>query len=1353
MGDGFQRVCWASGADVVFRWVGPIEEIRTKSLEAIWKGVAMSDWIRRDSGKLSCWWEDVEPEGPPYYIAFDGHAGYRYDAPRGEYFVETASIKYDFHDDPNGAGRGKMLATKDPVGNVTEVEWDTFDLLPIEVTDPLGMKTSATYDYRTFKPTQVKDPNQNRTQVTYSPLGLVMATAVMGKEGENVGDTLADPGTSFEYDFSAFDDSGSPISVTTTQRVYHVNDNEIPTGAEPNETIVSVEYSDGFGRVIQSRAQAEDLDFGDAGLSITSVDDAVGQTATNQRVRVSGWQRYDNKGEVVEKWEPFFSEEFAFEDVSESPEGQSIRMFYDALHRPLRTVQPNGAEERIVYGVPDDLSDPDTFEPTPWEAYTYDANDNGGRTTIEGIDENDFDGHWDTPSSVVMDPLGREIETVQRNHQTDQQKWYTTRIEYDIRGNVLTVTDPLDRIASTKVYDLADRPLRSESIDAGTSVIVFDVSGTPVESRDSRGAWELTVVDDLLRPTHLWGQDSENEDLRLVQHIVYGDDAGLNDPENENLLGKPYIHRDEAGRLEFESYGFKGDLLEKIREVIDPQHVIDAKSISETFRVDWTPDTGESFGDREDQLLDDDHEYRISTTYDALGRAKQVTYPEDVDNQRKVLTPTYNRAGALQSVDLGSTTYVEHIAYNPRGQRILAALGNGVMTRYAYDEKTFQLARLRSEPYTYDEPNETYSPDGAKLQDIDYTYDAVGNVLSTDNSGTGVGVDLDDYGHALGGAWGEFNPDRLLRLFSYDPLYRLTKASGREQNNSQAVPWGDNIPGGTDYNDARPYLESYEYDEVGSLTEKTHQYAKVSSGTESWVKNFGVEANSNRMTSVQLGQDQHSYSYDAGGNLIQENTERFYEWDHAGSMKEFRVDDGSTVSKYGHYSYDAGGQRVLKVNIQGASPVSTIYIDGIFEHHRIHDGTTEEPENNTLHVMDDASRVATHRVGDDIFSTSKPATKYQLGDHLGSSNVLLDGSGALINREEYRPYGETSFGSYAKKRYRFTGKERDEESGLYYHGARYYAPWLSRWTAADPAGMVDGPNLYAYVRGNPVRLVDPDGRESGDVNVDAAVAAASEKLNEATETATAAGEAAAIGQTTGQDVTARAYNTALATRHAQINENRRPLEELEHIFDALHEEDLAQLREVLGDDFGTASVSTFRGASSFSYQPQTDTIIIPEHLYEDLDKFWEWDDDLGRFSGPQEAFFHELGHAVQWAKNLESYEPFLESTLSRPEKIHQIQMLEASFMSNEQYITNYIHREQQAQEFGIRLSDRARYGTEIGQGAAFYARLWMEEPGRMDAYRRLAKMELRHFGRLGQDSVFQAPIKALPLILKPSLSR
>ena len=78
--------------------------------------------------------------------------------------------------------------------------------------------------------------------------------------------------------------------------------------------------------------------------------------------------------------------------------------------------------------------------------------------------------------------------------------------------------------------------------------------------------------------------------------------------------------------------------------------------------------------------------------------------------------------------------------------------------------------------------------------------------------------------------------------------------------------------------------------------------------------------------------------------------------------------------------------------------------------------------------------------------------------------MVIDDTGALINREEYTPYGETSFGSFARKRYRFTGKERDEESGLYYHGARYYAPWLARWVSSDPLGPVDGINLHILMR-------------------------------------------------------------------------------------------------------------------------------------------------------------------------------------------------------------------------------------------------------------------------------------------------
>jgi RHS repeat-associated protein len=97
----------------------------------------------------------------------------------------------------------------------------------------------------------------------------------------------------------------------------------------------------------------------------------------------------------------------------------------------------------------------------------------------------------------------------------------------------------------------------------------------------------------------------------------------------------------------------------------------------------------------------------------------------------------------------------------------------------------------------------------------------------------------------------------------------------------------------------------------------------------------------------------------------------------------------------------------------------------------------------------------------------------------------VDETGKVISYEEYHPYGTTAYWSGAGaaevslKRYRYTGKERDDETGLYYFGARYCAAWLGRWTAADPAGMVDGPNLYAYVKGNPVRMLDRKGTQSG----------------------------------------------------------------------------------------------------------------------------------------------------------------------------------------------------------------------------------------------------------------------------------
>jgi RHS repeat-associated protein len=789
------------------------------------------------------------------------------------------------------------------------------------------------------------------------------------------------------------------------------------------------------------------------------------------------------------RWEePFFATGFSFGDIPRAQGGKSVKVRFDARGRQIRSIRPDGAESWVVFGEVSDVTDPDTFNPTPWQTYAYDANDNAGRTTITGVDPTTFSGHHDTPTSTVVDALGRAIETVER---TDAGN-LVTQTTYDIRGNVLSVVDPKQRTAASQFYDLADRVLRGESIDAGTSIAAFDAAGTPVEARDERGALTLSAADEMLRPTHQWGRDTSTDPVRLVGRTLFGHEMG--DPKATNHLGKPHRHFDEAGVVTLEAYDFKGNVLETTREVIDPQHMIDAVDaassannyVVDTFRVDWTPAANETLADRQATLIDNSSyrtAYKSKTIFDGLNRPVEMTLPADEDSSvgadyGKTITPRFNRAGALQSVAMSGTDTpsVDYIAYNARGQRILAALGNGVMTRYAYDENVFRLSRMRSEKYASTSTPETgytlpSDGTGKKYQDIVYAYDAVGNILSTDERVTDVGVAGDD---------------TMVREFVYDSLYRLIEATGRESDVQKTDPWQDQltVKSMAGYDDSpqntRQYTETYAYDEVGGLTQLVHDYGSPSA---QWVRDYTTEAGSNRMTGLEVGGNTYTYAYDSGGNLVQENTERHFEWDFGGRMRAFRNQvSGSAPTVFAHYSYDGGGQRVQKVVCRGAKTTRTVYIGGVFEHQQVIENDAVTVENQTLHLMDDAKRIATYRVGGELDGVQRPKTRYHLGDHLQSSSVVLrqvpDVDGKLfVNREEYRPYGETAFGSFKYKRYRFTGKEKDEESGLHYHSARYYAPWAARWTAPDPMGMVDGPNLYQYVSGNPVRFIDRGGQE------------------------------------------------------------------------------------------------------------------------------------------------------------------------------------------------------------------------------------------------------------------------------------
>jgi RHS repeat-associated protein len=216
-------------------------------------------------------------------------------------------------------------------------------------------------------------------------------------------------------------------------------------------------------------------------------------------------------------------------------------------------------------------------------------------------------------------------------------------------------------------------------------------------------------------------------------------------------------------------------------------------------------------------------------------------------------------------------------------------------------------------------------------------------------------------------------------------------------------------------------------------------------------------------------------------------------WDYSDRLhataRQAAADRGIPETTY--YVYDAAGQRVRKVTERAATgghahsrKSERIYL-GTFEIYReyAHDGTATL-ERETLHVLDDKHRVAlveTRTVGTD--RGPRELTRYQLASHLDSSVLELDQHAQVISYEEYYPYGSTSYQAVrakteTPKRYRYTGKERDTETGLSYHGARYYAPWLGRWASCDPIGLADSVDVYIYVNGNPIVAIDSTGHNS-----------------------------------------------------------------------------------------------------------------------------------------------------------------------------------------------------------------------------------------------------------------------------------
>ena len=615
----------------------------------------------------------------------------------------------------------------------------------------------------------------------------------------------------------------------------------------------------------------------------------------------------------------------------------------------------------------------------------------------------------------------------------------TTNFDYNTLGELVSVTDPCDAI-TTYTYDMLGRCVSRNHPDAGTDNYVFDLAGNLTQEQKADGQ-SISYSYQFGRLTDVAFSANPENDI----HYRYG---SLGD--GVNGAGHVVKMEDESGYARY-SYDAMGNVSENCRTFVLP-----AEDYAYTFIM--------------------------NTEYDTWGRTLSITYP---DKER--VSYAYDFGGNLKSVSSAKNgndkSLVDSIRYDKFGDRTAIYFGNGTTQHYSYNPLSRRLGNLQGRTAT-----------NVLMQDIIYEYDAVGNVTKTDNAAVAIGT--------LGGPYS--------CAYTYDHLNRLTATNCQQGN--------------VGYTEQRTYLDDGRiatYDLNG--TRRGYSYNATQPHTLS-----NIHTLPNRASDVLF-----SFVWDAKGNMTAQNSQggsqRNLVWDERNRM--LGMVDNATSGNAAHYVYDAQGERTFKLtgysNHTGSGETSETYVSldeptlyaspyltatatGYTKHYfagterlasAIGNGGLADIGNvNGTSLADKRMerdsllrrvmapyplRINRNRL-DTLYSLTRPDTTAELTyffhpDHLGSASWITDLSGQPVQHLQYKPFG----GDYIdqqdpntdySERFRFTGKERDAETGYDYFGARYYSSSLGIWLSVDP--MSDKyPSLspYVYCADNPMRLVDLEG--------------------------------------------------------------------------------------------------------------------------------------------------------------------------------------------------------------------------------------------------------------------------------------
>jgi insecticidal toxin complex protein TccC len=623
-----------------------------------------------------------------------------------------------------------------------------------------------------------------------------------------------------------------------------------------------------------------------------------------------------------------------------------------------------------------------------------------------------FTGHQNTPSVVVNDGRGLVIAQVAYLRKTDGSvESLITRHGYDLAGRLTTQCDP--RLAGSPGPNLTK---------------VFGLSDQLLKIDSVDAGWRLTLPG-------LAGEVLQHWD-ELGNHWRNTYDGNL------RLLT---VDENTQANVEIFSY-WQGDappennVRRQLQKKVDPVGSIEFNS----FSLNALP-----FKETRTMLSGD--VYSTQWTYNAQGQPlSQIDAGGHQQHSRYDITGQLNKV-TLQIDDVTPVMAVlEDAQYNAEGQVIRQVTGNKVVRTWTYDPANGRLHKM-----------EAGIPGQALLQNLEYTCDPVGNV-------TGI------TDHVFKPVFfrNQFIDGR--REFIYDSLYRLSSATGHDATPTADVP---GRPSPSDPNNHLNYKRDFTYDEGGNLIQLTHSRA-----VGGYTHQMYIDPSSNRGVRWKPDDSPPDFKslFDRHGNCQTLHPGQTLHWNSRNQLssitlieRESGLDDKETY-RYSH------GERVYKRH--ETHTLSTTHFQEVHYLNGLEIRTRETGE--LLHVITLPAILGSvrclHWVSKKPDGIDNNQVRYILDDPQASSLMELDQDARLISHEEYYPFGGTAFltagpaPGISYKTVRYSGKEMDI-TGLYYYGQRYYAWWLQRWASADPAGDVDGLNLYAMVRNNPMTFVDQFG--------------------------------------------------------------------------------------------------------------------------------------------------------------------------------------------------------------------------------------------------------------------------------------